>query len=88
MARDFKAGDHVSRNSEVGRIRGTVQERSRLRRIHNLHGPRLEGRAPISGKERQDRPFGHAERNGVDEDREKPGRIPQRERKLKGKMTE
>lgn len=27
MARDFEAGDHVSWNSEAGRVRGTIRKR-------------------------------------------------------------
>jgi hypothetical protein len=72
MATDFKRGDHVEWNSEAGRVRGTIQKKVTTTEIvfkgYKRHASKEE---PQYIQERQDRPPGHPQGVGPQEDQEK-----------------
>ena len=53
MRGEFKVGDHVSWNSEAGRVRGNhPTEDHGAHQVQGLHGARLAGGAAVPDRER------------------------------------
>lgn len=65
MTKRFKAGDHVSWNSEAGRVSQDRQGAYQGCGLQRVHTPREQGRTPVRDQKQQDRPRRSAQGKGA-----------------------